>query len=95
MTKITLKEEKKKKNWHEIISMISNIIGILLSLQPQQEQKLEIIYTKKTVHDKTSNHLEKQENRSNPGLYLSSTYCMPGISLSLSSENHEKEKYMP
>lgn len=75
--------------------MISNIIGILLSLQPQQEQKLEIIYTKKTVHDKTSNHLEKQENRSNPGLYLSSTYCMPGISLSLSSENHEKEKYMP
>lgn len=94
MTKITLKEEKRKKNWHEIISMISNIIGIL-SLQPQQEQKLEIIYTKKTVHDKTSNHLEKQENRSNPGLYLSSTYCMPGISLSLSSENHEKEKYMP
>ena len=30
MTKITLKEEKRKKNWHEIISMISNIIGILL-----------------------------------------------------------------
>lgn len=95
MTKITLKEEKRKKNWHEIISMISNIIGILLSLQPQQEQKLEIIYTKKTLHDKTSNHLEKQENRSNPGLYLSSTYCMPGISLSLSSENHGKEKYIP
>lgn len=74
--------------------MISNVIQILLSLQPQQEQKLEIIYTKKTLHDKTSN-LEKQENRSSPGLYLSSTSCMTGTSLSLSSENHEKEKYIP
>lgn len=75
--------------------MISNVIQILLSLQPQQEQKLEIIYTKKTLHDETSNNLEKQENRSSPGLYLSSTYCMTGTSLSLSSENHEKEKYIP
>ena len=51
-----------------IIYTISNIIQILLSLQPQHKQKLETICTKKTLHEKRSSYLEKQEDRSRASL---------------------------
>lgn len=64
MTKRIFKKGKKEKNWLDSIFIIKNITAILLSVQPQHKQKLELICTKKTLHEKRSSYLEKQANRS-------------------------------